>query len=70
MSTNGPTDCRLCKLPILKGGEVLLNKELFHPGCAVVVAKETRRGCNTDDARRSEEGHEAGVVPCADPAGN
>jgi hypothetical protein len=70
MSTNGPPDCHLCKLPIVKGIEVLLNKELFHPGCAVVVAKEKKHGHNAHDARRSEEGNEAGVVSCADPAGN
>ena len=70
MNANGPPECHLCERPIVKGSEVLLNKELFHPGCAVVVAKEKKDGHKTDDARRSEEGNERGVVPCADPAGN
>ena len=70
MSTNGPPACHLCKLPIVKGMEVLLNRKLYHPGCAVVVAKEKKHGHKTDDARRSDEGNEAGVVPCADTAGN
>jgi hypothetical protein len=70
MSTNGPPGCHLCKLPIVKGSEVFLNRKSFHPSCAVVVAKEKKHGCKTDDARRSEEGDEAGVVPRADPARN
>jgi hypothetical protein len=70
MSTNELPDCHLCKLPIVKGIEVLLRKNLFHPGCAVVVAKEEKHGHNAHDTRRSEEGDEAGVVPCADPAIN
>ena len=70
MSTNGPPGCHLCNQPIVKGIEVLLNKKLFHPGCAVVVAKEKKHGHNAHDARRSEEGDEAGVVSCTDPAGN
>ena len=70
MSANGPPDCYLCERPIVKGSEVLLNKKPFHPGCAVVVAKEKKHGSNADDARRSEEGNEAGTVPRADPTGN
>ena len=70
MSINGPPDCHLCKLPIVKGGEVLLSKKLFHPGCAVAVAKEKRHGRKTDGTRRGEEGCEAGASPRADPAGN
>lgn len=70
MSTNGPPACHLCERPIVKGIEVLLGKKLYHPGCAVVVAKEKKHGHETDDARRREEGHERGVVSCADPAGN
>lgn len=70
MSTNGPPGCHLCKLPIVKGSEVFLNRKAFHPGCAVVVAKEKKHGRNADNACRSKEGDERGVVPCADPAGN
>ena len=70
MSTNGPTDCHLCNLPIVKGIEVLLRNNLFHPGCAVVVAKEKKHGHKTHDTRRSEEGKQAGVIPCADPTSN
>ena len=46
MSTNGPSDCHLCQRPVFKGSGVLLNKKLFHPGCAVVVAKE-KKDANT-----------------------
>lgn len=73
MSANGPPDCRLCERPIVKGSQVLLNKKLFHPGCAVVIAKERKQGrygYKTHDAYGSEEGNEAGVVPCSDPARN
>jgi hypothetical protein len=70
MSANGRPDCHLCERPIVKGSEVLLNKKPYHPGCAVEVAKEKKHGHETDDARRSEEGHERGVVSCADTAGN
>ena len=70
MSTNEPPDCHLCKLPIVKGIEVLLRKKLFHPGCAVVIAKEKKHERNAHDACRSKEGNETGVVTCADPAGN
>jgi hypothetical protein len=70
MSTKGPPDCYLCERPIVKGSEVLLNKKLFHPGCAVAVAKEKKYGRNTHDACRSEEDSEGGAIPCADPAGN
>jgi hypothetical protein len=70
MSINGPPDCQLCERPIVKGMEVLLNKEPFHPGCAVVVVKERKHGHKTHDARRSAEGNKAGVISCADPAGN
>jgi hypothetical protein len=70
MSANGPPDCHLCERPVVKGSEVLLNKKLFHPGCAVVVAKEKKNGRDTDDARRGSEGDEAGIVSCADPARN
>ena len=70
MTTNGPPGCHLCERPIAKGSAVLLGKRLYHPDCAVVVAKEKKHGCNTDDARRSEEGDEAGIIPCADPSGN
>lgn len=70
MSANTGQDCRLCKLPVFKGGEVLLNKQPFHPGCAVVVAKERKHGRNTDSSRRGDKGHEAGVISRADPARN
>ena len=70
MSTTGPPDCHLCERPIVKGSEVLLNKKLFHPGCAVVVAKEKKHGSNADDARRSKEGSEAGVVSSTNPGSN
>lgn len=51
MSINGPPDCHLCKRPIVKGSEVLLNKKLFHPGCAATVAKEKK---DADNQRPSE----------------
>lgn len=70
MSTNGPPDCYRCQCPIGKGSEVLLNKKLFHPGCAVVVAKENKHGSNTHDARRSEESSEAGAFAHTDAARN
>jgi hypothetical protein len=70
MNANGPPDCDLCERPSVKGSEVLLNKKRFHPGCAVVVAKEKKHGHNAHDARRGEEGNEAGVGSCADPAIN
>src|ERR1041384_6622016 len=70
MSINGPPYCPLCNQPIAKGIEVLLGKRLFHPGCAVVVAKERKHEHTTDDARRSEEGHERGIVSCADSGSN
>lgn len=70
MSINGPPDCHFCNRPIGKGGEVLLGREQFHPGCAVVVAKERKHGHKANDACRGEEGHEAGVITHADPAGN
>jgi hypothetical protein len=70
VNTNGPPGCHLCNQPIVKGLEVLLDKKLFHPGCAVVVAKEKKHGYNAHDARRRNEGNEAGVVARADPAGN
>ena len=70
MSINGPPDCGLCERPINKGSEVLLNKQLFHPGCAVAVAKEKKHGSNAHDARRSEESNTGGTLAGADPAGN
>lgn len=70
MSTNGPPDCRRCGHPIDKGSEVLLNKKLFHPGCAVAVAKENKHGSNTHGARRSEQGEEGGLVSRTDTARN
>lgn len=70
MSTNGPPDCYLCNLPITKGIEVRLGGNLFHPGCAVVIAKEKKHGRNADDTCGSKQDNEAGVVTCADSAGN
>ena len=70
MNANGPLGCHLCERPIVKGREVFLNQKPYHPGCAVVVAKEKKHGNNSHDARRSEEDHEAGVVSSADAAGN
>jgi hypothetical protein len=58
MSINGPPDCHRCERPIPKGSEVLLNQKLYHPGCAVEVAKEKKHGSNTHDARRGEQGEE------------
>jgi hypothetical protein len=70
MSANGPPGCHRCERPIIKGGEVLLNKKLFHPGCAVAAAKEKKHGRKIDGTRRGEENHEAGVIPRADSASN
>jgi hypothetical protein len=70
MSINGPPGCYRCEQPIAKGGEVLLNKELFHPGCAVEVAKEKKHGRKTDGTRRGEKGHEARTVARADTTGD
>ena len=70
MNANGPPDCPRCECPIVKGGEVLLNKKLFHPGCAVEVAKEKKHGRKIDGPRRGEENHAAGVVTRADAARN
>jgi hypothetical protein len=70
MRTNGPLGCHLCERPIVKGSEVFLNQKPYHPGCAVVAAKEKKHGNNAHDACRSEEGNEARVVAGADPAGN
>ena len=70
MSINGPPDCHLCERPIRKGSGVLLGKKLFHPGCAVEVAKEKKHANNTDDACGGKEGSEGGTVSCADPRSN
>lgn len=70
MTINGPPDCHRCGRPIDKGSEVLLNKKLFHPGCAVVVAKENKDESNTHDARRGEQGEERGFISRTDPARN
>jgi hypothetical protein len=67
--TTEPT-CAFCSLPITRGAGVFYRNEPYHPGCAVAVAKEKRNGRKTDDTRRSKEGHEAGAVTRADPAGN
>src|SRR2546423_1802570 len=70
MNANAPPDCHLCNLPIFKGTEVFLNKETFHPNCAVVAAKEKKHGSNAHDTRRSKEGNKAGTISCANSAIN
>lgn len=70
MNTNGPLECPRCGCPIPKGSEVLFNKKLFHAGCAVAAVKEKKHGSNTDDARRSEQGEESGLVSRTDPVRN
>jgi hypothetical protein len=70
MSINGPPDCHRCERPIPKGSEVLLNKKLFHAGCAVAVAKEKKHGSNIDDARRSKEGIKGGAIVGTDTTCN
>lgn len=70
MSIHGPPDCYRCERPITAGSGVLLGNKLFHPGCAVVTAKENKHGSNTHDARRSEQGEARGLVSHTDAAGN
>ncbi len=54
MNTATYISCRLCGSPIPKNMEVFLNKEPFHPGCAVEAAKEKKHGRKANDARRSQ----------------
>ena len=70
MNTEEPVNCHRCDLPIPGNMEVFLNKEPFHAGCAVAVAKERKNGRNAHDAQRSEESDAAGVIRCRDSAGN